>query len=175
MFILLVAIPFLLVKFPYVNSRMQDTQIREYRGPEDNQNGLAVRGLLWESSWNLIHLQPVFGLGHYTAQDALQKSYSQLHFEEGIKGNYNSHNQYLYTWLCYGLIGLLLLLYYFGHILVLFSRNQQLLGISISLLFILANVTECMLEVQKGIVFFLLFSNLFLFHQARRSPELKRE
>jgi hypothetical protein len=46
--VLLVAIPVLLIKFPYVNARVHDTQIKEYSGSNDNQNGLAVRGVLWE-------------------------------------------------------------------------------------------------------------------------------
>lgn len=73
MSVLLVAMPVLLVKFPYVNARVRDTQIKEYSGTGDDQNGLAVRGVLWESSWNLIHLRPVLGWGHYGARDALQK------------------------------------------------------------------------------------------------------
>jgi O-antigen ligase len=168
MSVLLVAMPVLLVKFPYVNARVRDTQIKEYRGTGDDQNGLAVRGVLWESSWNLISVRPVLGWGHYGARDVLQKKYLEMGFKEGARENYNSHNQYLYTWLCYGLIGLSIFLIYSGSLLYFFSRNKNVLGICLLLLFILANVTECMLEVQKGIVFFFLFGNLFLFHSANR-------
>lgn len=160
--ILLVAMPVLLIKFPYVNSRLRDTQIKEYRGQTDDQNGLAVRGVLWESSWNLIRERPVFGWGRYDAQNVLQKKYLESGFKEGAKENYNSHNQYLYTWLCYGLVGLILLLVYTGSLLSFFLRNRNFLGICLLLLFILANITECMMEVQKGIVFFFLFGNLLL-------------
>jgi O-antigen ligase len=171
MSVLLVAMPVLLIKFPYVNARVRELQIKEYSGPGDDQNGLAVRGLLWKSSWELIGLRPVFGWGHYSAQHALRKKYLEMGFEEGARENFNSHNQYLYSWLCYGLIGLGIFLVYAGSLLSFFLRNRNLLGICLLLLFILANITECMLEVQKGIVFFFLFGNLFLFHATGRRPE----
>jgi len=66
------------------------------------------------------------------------------------------------------LVGLALLLIYFGKLLIVFFREKQILAISVVLLFVFANVTECMLEVQKGIVFFLLFANLFLFHWQKK-------
>jgi len=168
MLVLLIAIPVLLIKFPYVQSRVLDTHIKEYSGPEDDQNGLAVRGVLWESSWKLIRSKPILGWGRYSAQDALEKQYMRMGFLEGVKENYNSHNQYLYTWLCYGLTGLLLIAIYFSKLLQTFIRKKQLLGIGLLFLFIFANITECMLEVQKGLVFFLLFVNLFLFHPLRQ-------
>ncbi len=165
--ILLVVMPVLLIKFPYVNARMHDTQIKEYSGSVDNQNGLAVRGVLWESAWDLISERPMLGWGHNNAQVLLQNKYLQSGFKVGVKENYNSHDQYLYTWLCYGLLGLCILLIYVVNLLFFFSREANFLGICMVLLFIFANVTECMLEVQKGIVFFLLFGNLLLFHMGR--------
>jgi len=168
MFLLLIAIPFLLVKFPYVTERLRDTQIREYRGAADNQNGLAVRGVLWESTWALIKQRPIVGWGYFYGKDVLQYQYLQKGFEEGVKDDYNSHNQYLFTWLCYGLIGLITLLVFFWQLLRSFLLGRQFLGICLLLMFILANNTECMLETHKGIVFFLAFSNLLLYHLTSR-------
>src|SRR5665213_1375270 len=172
--LLLVAIPVLLIKFPYVNARMHDTQLREYRGTADDQNGLAVRGVLWGASWDLISARPVLGWGRYTVQGLLRKKYVQMGFNVGAKGNFNSHNQYLYTWLCYGLVGLCIYLVYAGTLLSVYLRRKNFLGICLLSLFILANITECMLEVQKGVVFFFLFGNLLLFHTMNpksRPPE----
>jgi O-antigen ligase len=173
--VLLVAMPVLLIKFPYVNSRVRDTHIKEYSGSIDNQNGLAVRGVLWESAWDLIRERPMLGWGHNGAQVLLQKKYLQSGFSVGVKENYNSHDQYLYTWLCYGLLALTILLIYAGNLLFFFSREGNFLGICMMLLFIFANVTECMLEVQKGIVFFFLFGNLFLFHMGREAGNQQGE
>ena len=166
--VLLVAIPVLLIKFPYVNARVSDTQIKEYSGSTDDQNGLAVRGVLWGASWDLISARPLLGWWRYNARDALDNKYRQQGFSVGANKNYNSHNQYLYTWLCYGLVGLSILTVYAGSLLAYFSRRRNFFGICLLSLFILANITECMLEVQKGIVFFFLFGNLFLFHSMNR-------
>jgi O-antigen ligase len=166
--LLLLTIPMLLVKFPYVNARVRSTQIKEYNGSADDQNGLAVRGVLWESSWELIQARPVLGWGHSWGQLSLQEKYLQMGFREGSKNNYNSHNQYLYSWLCYGLVGLTILLIYFGSLLTSFIENRNFPGVCLLFLFILANLTECMLEAQKGIVFFFLFANLLLYHSRKR-------
>jgi hypothetical protein len=111
----------------------------------------------------------MLGWGHNNAQAFLQKKYQESGFKVGVKENYNSHDQYLYTWLCYGLVGLSILLIYTMNLLFFFSREGNFLGICLVLLFIFANTTECMLEVQKGIVFFFLFGNLLLFHMGRDS------
>lgn len=166
--VLLIAIPVLLIKFPYVNARVSETQIKEYSGSIDDQNGLAVRGVLWGSSWDLMGSRPLLGWGRHGAQGALDNKYRQQGFSVGVNKNYNSHNQYLYTWLCYGLVGLSIFMAYAGSLLTYFSRHRNFLGICLLSLFILANITECMLEVQKGIVFFFLFGNLFLFHSVSR-------
>jgi O-antigen ligase len=174
MFLLLIAIPILLIKFPYVSARVRDTQVKEYAGASDNQNGIAVRGVFWESSWNLIRDAPVAGWGHFGAIDALQNEYLKKGFADGVKQKYNSHNQYLFTWLCYGLVGLAVLSLFLGQLLKTFFRTNQFLGICLALMFILANITECMLETHKGIVFFLFFSSLIVFHLSGKTA-LKTE
>ena len=164
MLLLLIAIPFLLVKFPYIAARVRDTQVKEYTGAADNQNGIAVRGVLWESTWHLVKEKPVAGWGHFSAGDALQEEYLKNGFADGVKERLNSHNQYLYTWLCYGVIGLAALSLFLSQLLIAFFQGKQFLGICLVLMFIIANITECMLEMHNGIVFFLFFSSLIVFH-----------
>lgn len=163
----LVLIPITLLQFPYIKSRITETKLLEYRSAADNFNGLAVRGLLWKSTWELIREKPILGYGHYGAQDELRLKYAKAGFEEGVKEDFNSHNQYLYTWVNYGIIGLWL----FGMYLFLFIksafRHKEYLALLFGLIFSVANLTECMLQIQKGIVFFMLFSSLFLFHLFR--------
>lgn len=167
MFLLLLAIPFLLIKFTYVTERVRDTQLKRYTGASDNQNGIAVRSVLWQSSWNLIRQRPVLGWGHFAAGYVLQEQYWLKGFDEGVKENYNSHNQYLFTWLCYGIVGLAIMFLFLGQLMKSFIQRKDFLGICIVMMFVLANITECMLETHKGIVFFLLFSTLILFHLSR--------
>ena len=164
MFIFLLAIPVLLVKFSFVNARIAQTKLQEYRGTVDDQNGLAVRGVLWKSSVNLIFERPVLGWGHSGGEESLRMQLSAAGFEEGAKKNYNSHNQYLFSWLCFGLPGVILIITFLFTYLVIFIKRRQFLGIYLAASFILANITECLIETQKGIVFFLFFSTLVMFH-----------
>jgi hypothetical protein len=77
--------------------------------------------------------------------------------------------------LCYGLLALTILLINTGNLLFFFSREGNFPGICMLLLFIFANLTECMLEVQKSIVFFFLFGNLLLFHMGRKAGNQQGE
>jgi O-antigen ligase len=161
---LFVVIPFLLYNLPYTKDRIKSTRFSEYRGVIDNNNGLAVRGLLWKSSWDLIKHNSILGMGHYEAQDSLREKYQHTGFEEGVTGNYNSHNQYLYTLLCYGWPGLLMMVIFLIRFFWISVQRKFFLSVMLGLFFIIANITECMLETQKGIVFFMLFSCLLLYH-----------
>jgi O-antigen ligase len=169
--LLCIAIPVLLSKIPYSKSRIEYTQVKKYQGVEDNNNGLAVRGVLWESSWDLIKQDHKWtGWGHFAAQESLRRLYLLAGFQDGAERNDNSHNQYLYTWLCYGLIGILILLIFLFRFLWIVIQRKIFLGIFLAIMFIVANITECMFEAQKGIAFFLFFSSLFVFHSS--SPPL---
>lgn len=160
----LIAIPILLLQFPYVQSRIQETMLKEYRGVSDDQNGLAVRGVLWKSSINVLSQKPILGWGRNGVSTALKQQYALAGFKEGVIQDYNSHNQYLYTWACYGLVGFALLLLMLGSITKYMFAKRNFLGIYLSLLFVIAIITECMLEVQHGVVFFFFFTSLFIVH-----------
>jgi O-antigen ligase len=162
--IFLAAIPAVLLQFPYVRARIDETKLLEYRTAADRFNGLAVRGTLWKASWKLIRERPIIGYGHYAAQKALEVEYQKAGLKEAVKERFNSHNQYLYTWCNYGIIGLLLVTGYLVLFLTRAVREKHMLAIIFGSIFLIANLTECMLQVQKGIVFYMLFSSLFLFH-----------
>jgi O-antigen ligase len=123
-----------------------------------------VRGLLWDKSWKLIKQNPLIGWGYYSAHDHLRNEYTLSGFEEGVKQNYNSHNQYLFSWLCFGIAGLVLLVAFNLQFLLICFRKKEFLGVYIMLLFIMAMMTDCMLEIQKGIVFLMMFGGIFVFN-----------
>ena len=162
--VLLIVIPILMLRLPYVYARITETHPKQYVGIEDDQNGFAVRGLLWEKSWKLIKERPLLGWGYYAGLDELRNEYRKAGFEEGVKQNYNSHNQYLYTWLSFGIPGLILLLTFLLQFLLATYKKREFLGVYIILLFMMAMLTDCMLEIQKGIVFLMFFGGLFVFN-----------
>lgn len=129
--------------------------------------GRALRLLKWDCSLDVIKGNFLFGVGTGDAQDELQKCYQSknyfplLHWEDM---KYNAHNQYLQSALDLGLIGLSLFL------LCLFVpaywalKSGNCLFLSFIALFAICCITESMLEVNKGIVFFTFFTSLFMSH-----------
>lgn len=167
----LVCIPIILLQFPYLRSRIDDTKLLEYGNTVDKNNGLAVRTTLWKAAWKLIREKPVQGHGHFAAQHALEEEYTKAGLHEAAKEGYNSHNQYLFTWANYGIIGLLIIVAYLVMFLKEAIKQKHLLAIIFGFTFLIANLTECMMQVQKGIVFYILFSSLFLFHDFERRDQ----
>jgi len=172
----LITLPATLLKFPYSKSRIEYTQLKRYEGSMDNNNGIAVRYVLWRASWDLLQRNQAFlGLGHFTAQDSLRKEYRDAGFEVAAREGYNSHNQYLFTWLSYGYLGIVSLLTCLIYPFLASWRRRNLLGICLAACFILGCLTECMLETQKGIVFFSFFSSLLAFHLRSNGLTLRRD
>jgi O-antigen ligase len=129
--------------------------------------GRSLRLLKWDCSIDIIKQNMLFGVGTGDAQDELQKCYEQknytpLLFWENVK--FNAHNQYLQTAIDLGLIGLILFLACIIVPLLNAIRHQNYLFISFVTLFALCCITESMLELNKGIIFFTFFTSLFTYH-----------
>jgi O-antigen ligase len=81
----------------------------------------------------------------------------------------HTHHQIFHTWLDTGILGVLSLLM----MMIVFAKNfwqqKHTMGLALLLLFVLNLLTDDMLEVQAGLVFFVMFFCLFLFQpQAAR-------
>lgn len=148
----------------YLRWRFSELQLKKYEGSQDDQNGLAVRRVTWQSALELIEKRPVLGYGLKGAGDALVEKYKEKDFQVGIPLRFNSHNQYMETTLRSGLIGLafLLLLLYFP--LRSAIRERRLLLLLIVLHFMLVSLVEGILEYQQELVFYWFFILLFYFH-----------
>ncbi len=121
-------------------------------------NSASSRVILWKHAANLWLSSPstfVLGVGTGDIKDELRKNYEASGFEKGVTQNYNPHNQFLQTAVAVGIVGLLLLL----TILVLpflKSNNNKLILFFVGIFFF-NGLTESILEVQSGIIFFCLF------------------
>lgn len=123
--------------------------------------GTSFRLEKWKSAWKLIKRSPLIGYGTGDVQDQLNLQY-QLDNHPQLY-NYDVHNQYLQTTLAQGLIGL------FALVLLLFAPllvgNHSFLSYSFILIFCVCIITESMLEVQKGVLFFAFFSSYLVFER----------
>lgn len=131
------AIIFLLV-VPWVVALLVSTHQR--MDAEDIRS--EPRYFIWASGWHVIEENPFLGNGVSTAQvkfDAAREIYQTEEFKENWKesGHLDSHNQYIQTWMEFGVIGLALLLYIYLTPLFIVSRKRFYL---MMLLFILYSV-----------------------------------
>jgi len=151
-------------KLHYVNWRFSVTELREYRGEIDNQNGLAIRILMWRSALELIKERPVGGYGVKGADRALIEKFKEKKFELGVNEKYHAHNQYLQTTVVAGIVGFGLFTAFLVMIAVRAFRYKNLLLCVILLHFLVQSLVESTFEVQQELVFFIFFMLLFYYH-----------
>ena len=129
----------------------------------EGYNGLTTRLAQWESSLSIVRKHPVFGVGPADVQAHLQKIYLENYLLYSYRNQFNAHSQYVQTCLGLGFIGLAV---FVASLLVAGVRamlEKNLLYLGFVVLFSFCCITESMLYVQKGLVFYSFFTSLFLF------------
>ncbi|MBL6449794.1 O-antigen ligase family protein [Fulvivirga sp. 29W222] len=142
----------------------------KYPAPNDHWNSWNLRLLQWESSLKIIKSQWLTGVGTGDAQKYLNQEYDKIGL--GIfQSEFNAHNQYLQTTLDLGVFGFLWLILSFFYPVFKSLNHQKTLFLSFIFLFGMCCLSESMLEVQKGVVFYSLFNSLLVFHVLHPKPE----
>jgi O-antigen ligase len=123
-------------------------------------NSFNIRLISWRCALDLISNHPLFGVGLDQSKllvDTCLKS--NISFDSAVI--YNSHNQFLGTYLNAGLIGCISLILVFA---TLFRKTLKTypLGLSLCVLFLIIMLHENILERQTGILIFSLFSSIIL-------------
>ncbi|TRV68191.1 MAG: hypothetical protein EWV86_03340 [Microcystis panniformis Mp_MB_F_20051200_S9D] len=160
----LAVLGFLLLLVPRTREKILQINRLDYRmdDPDYAWNTVTLRLAIWTCALPVTLEKPILGVGIGDENDALQTSYTKHNFKEGIRCNYNTHNQYLSTCIAIGFVGLLILL---GMICVpaikAFSQKDWLAFAFLSLIGF-SFFTENILSVQKGVVFFSFFYSLLL-------------
>lgn len=127
--------------------------------------GKALRVAIWQCSIDIMKEHWLTGVGTGDVQDSLQAAYERRKFYFASRYNtYNAHNQFVQETLAYGIAGfilfaacLLLPLFWYPP-----NPERQLYGLFILSIFIIC-LTESILEISKGIVFYSLFNSIFAF------------
>jgi len=167
LFVLFMGVSFFLI--PSVNRRYTETVKETVKvAPQELliSNSTGTRLAAWDLEWELISERPVFGYGTGAANPLLLESLKKNGYTNLVKHELHTHNQILHTWIDLGLPGLFLMLGLFlwiGFVLVFKQKDQA--GAWMIVL-ILANIlTDDMLEIQAGAVFFVFFTMLYLYRQ----------
>jgi O-antigen ligase len=126
------------------------------------------RSLWWLGMQTITGVNPLIGTGTGDVKDEVKKI-SEQSGEQNIMNTYDPHNQFMFTQIGLGIIGLgtLLACLYLPGWLALREKNYFYLAFI--LLFTLVCTTESALESQKGIVFFAIFNSLLVFQYGRQS------
>jgi len=131
----------------------------------DPFTGITLRLITWKFVMKkyIAEENIVVGVGTGDDRDYINAVYKDRNMDAAGYLDFNLHNQYLEYFLKFGLIGLL----YFLTILFLSFRKaikeKNKLYFSFLLIFCLFSLTESNLEVQRGIVFFVLINSIFYF------------
>lgn len=141
---------------------------------DDPFTGVTLRLVAWKFvSKKFIENENVFiGVGTGDARDFINRVYKDRNMDAAGYTNFNMHNQYFDYILKFGLIGLL----YFLTILFLSFKKaikeQNGLYFSFLLIFCIFSITESNLEVQRGIVFFVLINTIFYFFPSQTVEQI---
>lgn len=135
---------------------------------QEGYNGFTTRLAQWESSRSIIAEAPIFGVGPGDVQARLQEAYKKNFLKYSYRDRLNAHNQYIQTTLGLGIVGLLAFLATLILPAILAIRRRNYIALIFLILFSTCCITESMLYVHKGIVFFSFFSSLFTFHMLTR-------
>ena len=132
---------------------------------EKSWGGKALRVAIWKCSADILKDHWLTGVGTGDVQDHLQQAYENRKFYFASRYNrYNAHNEYLQVTLANGLPGLLVLLACIFYPLLqyrkMFTGNIYLL---LLIIFAIICISESILEVNKGIVWYSFFNSIFAF------------
>lgn len=128
-------------------------------------NATEIRASLWWLSLQSLKESPLLlGAGTGDVEKVMFES-SKKYNVTNVINSFDPHNQYLYVLLQNGAIAFLLIILYLTLPLYFAWAQRDFLLLGFTFLFSLLCLTESALELQKGIVFYSLFSSLLLFQR----------
>jgi len=120
----------------------------------------AGRILLWPVAIEVIKENPIIGVGTGDIKDVLLAKYEEKGLAGVLDEKLNAHTQFLQSFAALGIIGFLLLL---GGLLIPFFKSlwsRHYIYTVFLLIIIINSLTESILEVQAGVVFYAFFNSL---------------
>ncbi|MEI6947678.1 O-antigen ligase family protein [Paraflavisolibacter sp. H34] len=130
--------------------------------------GKAIRLTIWKCSMDVLEQHWAAGVGTGDLQDTLQRAYEKRKFYFASRYNsYNAHNQYLEEFLTRGIAGLLVFLACILWPLLVGIREKDTLYTLYLLCFAFFCITESMLELHKGVMWYSFFNALLFFRNSK--------
>lgn len=185
----IVLIGFSVLLIPNVRSRFNTEFTTNFNVVKQNKynydtpfTGTSLRLVIWKYSYKIMQESNAWlvGVGTGDFQDELNAKYKasnmytgnpELH-DTGYLG-YGPHNQYIETFLSMGIIGFFLFIVLMYRQLFYFYLIKDNTAFVFSILLATFFITESVISTQKGIVFFVFFSVLFLARNCFKSTNIQ--
>ncbi|MES2376483.1 MAG: O-antigen ligase family protein [Bacteroidota bacterium] len=117
----------------------------------------------WRTAAELISKSPVIGYGAGSELGLLHERFYVKKYYNSFLNNLNAHNEYLSMLLKSGMIGLLIYLTTLGFGFKQAWQRKDLLFLTFMLLVATVSLSENILDVDKGIIFYAFFFSFFIF------------
>lgn len=116
----------------------------------------------WKCSFLLIKEKPVLGYGTGDEVGRLMDCYKEHNMTKSLENKYNAHNEFLSGMIRHGILGLAVLMYFFGYTATQALRQHDSLLLAVLILFLSVSLFESTLNVYRGVVFLSLFVSLLI-------------
>lgn len=123
----------------------------------------------WETSVELIRKSPVIGYGTGSEIGLLHEKFYQKKLYSSYLNNLNTHSEYLSFLIKSGMLGLIVYLATLGYGFYISFRKKDLMFFAFVTLIAIVSLSENLLDVDKGVIFYAFFFSFFMFSK-RRQP-----
>lgn len=149
--------------FPTNRFKATIEDVSKYRNEQNHGTSSSeLRLTAWRSTLEICKKNLPWGVGTGDVIDELSLNAVKKNHTNLIGYHLNSHNQYLQTLLALGIPGILVLIAYCIHPLIVGGRKKNLLYISFAIILILNIGVESMFDVRAGVDFIALMNVLLL-------------
>ena len=133
----------------------------EYDISGTNFNSATYRLAEWHCAGQLIGDHFWLGSGVGDAMEELLDYYQKEAFHEGLKNRYNTHNQYIETWIATGFFGFAILIFMLVVFAIKMLQQKQFWLLACLAFFALCMLTESMFERASCVILFVTFFPFF--------------
>lgn len=171
--VLLLSVSVACISIPFSSQRIGEFSALLTAKPNDNPmaNSVQMRQVIWSVDLDVLKQNWLAGVGPGGIDPALEARYQDysrmLHV---TLEPHDTHNEYINQWLCFGLIGIVLLIVILGVQFANAARRRDHLYAILLLIFVITFFTENVLSSQKGVVFYSFFTSLFFLAGMKIQP-----
>lgn len=130
----------------------------------ENPSGhtLTMRLEFWRTAIYIIKQNSIIGVGTGDIKNSFDVAYNETHSKLTKEWRLRCHNQYLAITVAFGIVGLVIFLFYLLYPIITLNKKLHYLYWSFILIILFSFITEDTLENQTGLTFFALFNTLFI-------------